>query len=1477
MLREKGGRVVVLLVVVLTCIAVALASENDRYFPIVSGDEPRAGIVSIARPTVGRLEAQISVPGVLAGTAPTARGLRGRIRIEGGGVLSGVGQPALPVLRYLVEVPHGARVTAALAVRGSSTLSLREVAGVEAPLLAVQPPLVKLPGASVPFTEDAKLYAQDSLFPSERVAVVDRGIVRGREVVLVEVRPVRYNPARGIVEIATDSVLEMTYAGGAQGQAARDASRLRSPMHDAWLSGTLLSAAEPSPAAAAPGSAGPETAAEGPGTDGAGGGAAQGAEGLFVVVNDTFYDAIQPLVEWKKKSGYKVEVLKTSQLGGTPTDTLVKNAIQSRYDTWSNPSLGFVLMVGDTDFTPIHQGNGGGNSQVTDNWYACVDGTDYLPDLAIARISTRTAAETQTVVGKLMTYEKATFAASSWVKKAGFIGTEDSGHIGLIEGTHDWCIDNYMTPNGYQQTSWSHGKPSSDRHYNSFSATTAQISSSINEGRSIVNYSGHGSTTSWAGPVSGQGYTQANVNANTNAGMYPFVISNACLTNSLQVSECFGETWQKAADKGAIAFWGASNNSYWDEDDYLQRSLYGRIFPMDSTPAIGIIVNQTKFDLYTHYGATNNVAYYYDMYTLLAEPTLSLWTRAPRTMTASYPTSLPIGEAQLTVTVTYGGQPVARALVAARRTADGVFESAYTDAAGSVTLTLAPAPVSVGPMELTITAHDFLPHEGTINIISPDTPWLTHRSHVIDDTAGGDGDGAANPGETLVMPVTVENVGQVAGAGLSGTLTTSTPAWVTIQDGAAAFPNLAPRESGTTLPDHYRVRVADTAPDNAILGFDLHWTASDGSSGTTSFGESVRAADFAYVSQAIDDSAGNNNGVAGPGETVDLVVTIANVGHRGTSEVHGMLSTSSPYVTILQDEATFGDLPAGAQGPSQPPPFRFRVASSAPDKQPVTFSLLVTEAGGYQESVPFDVMISSCATTPATDVPKPIADQSTVTSTFGYPRTIRINEINVRVDIAHTYIGDLKVSLISPAGTTVVLHNRTGGSTDNIVTWYDTETTPAESLAAFNGQDSFGTWTLKVEDLASGDSGTLNGWALEVCGEALTPSPLLAVASTGVDDAGTCNPDGMADVGETVRMIVRVRNNGTQPATGVVVSLSSPARVAVLSGPASLGTLAVGQERDAVFDVLVGAVSCVESAVFNVTMNANEGAFSDAFIKVLEVDRTDSTSTENLEHGGSAPAGWTHQAVSGTDDWSVRNTKNHTAGGAYSWFVSNTPTTKDDYLYTPTYTLGATSTIDFWHFMDSEAGWDGGVVEITDNDGTSWTDLGPNMTAGVYDRTMSGGPLGSSRSAWTGTYADWKHTVVNLAAWAGKTVKFRFRYVCDSSTARTGWWIDDIVVQTQTDVCDAHACGIPGEVRNVRVARDGNASVLTWWADPVAQRFTVLRSSSCTSAAGFTDVTGEDGNPADASFRDTSTGAFTAWLIVGEGPDGDGPWGHYGQ
>ena len=66
------------------------------------------------------------------------------------------------------------------------------------------------------------------------------------------------------------------------------------------------------------------------------------------------------------------------------------------------------------------------------------------------------------------------------------------------------------------------------------------------------------------------------------------------------------------------------------------------------------------------------------------------------------------------------------------------------------------------------------------------------------------------------------------------------------------------------------------------------------------------------------------------------------------------------------------------------------------------------------------------------------------------------------MDISHTYVGDLRVSLLSPAGTEVVLHENAGGSADYLVRTFTSTTTP--TLSALAGQPAAGAWRLKVMD-----------------------------------------------------------------------------------------------------------------------------------------------------------------------------------------------------------------------------------------------------------------------------------------------------------------------------------------------------------------------------------------------------------------------------
>ncbi len=108
-----------------------------------------------------------------------------------------------------------------------------------------------------------------------------------------------------------------------------------------------------------------------------------------------------------------------------------------------------------------------------------------------------------------------------------------------------------------------------------------------------------------------------------------------------------------------------------------------------------------------------------------------------------------------------------------------------------------------------------------------------------------------------------------------------------------------------------------------------------------------------------------------------------------------------------------------------------------------------------------------------------IPDLRTVSFTLVVPDNTPVRALTVSVDLKHTYIGDLIITLLPPAGlgvNTVVLHNRSGGSTRDLKKTYDAANVPA--LAGFSGKSCKGTWTLRIQDAATQDKGTLVSFAL---------------------------------------------------------------------------------------------------------------------------------------------------------------------------------------------------------------------------------------------------------------------------------------------------------------------------------------------------------------------------------------------------------------
>jgi subtilisin-like proprotein convertase family protein len=92
-----------------------------------------------------------------------------------------------------------------------------------------------------------------------------------------------------------------------------------------------------------------------------------------------------------------------------------------------------------------------------------------------------------------------------------------------------------------------------------------------------------------------------------------------------------------------------------------------------------------------------------------------------------------------------------------------------------------------------------------------------------------------------------------------------------------------------------------------------------------------------------------------------------------------------------------------------------------------------------------------------------------------------LKEIEVGVDITHSYIEDLIVNLVSPGGAMVPLHSRSGGSADNIIKTYNFNNNL--NLKTLKGQKVQGTWKLKISDVAGQDIGKLNKWSLKLVKE----------------------------------------------------------------------------------------------------------------------------------------------------------------------------------------------------------------------------------------------------------------------------------------------------------------------------------------------------------------------------------------------------------
>ena len=288
------------------------------------------------------------------------------------------------------------------------------------------------------------------------------------------------------------------------------------------------------------------------------------------------------------------------------------------------------------------------------------------------------------------------------------------------------------------------------------------------------------------------------------------------------------------------------------------------------------------------------------------------------------------------------------------------------------------------------------------------------------------------------------------------------------------------------------------------------------------------------------------------------------------------------------------------------------------------------------------------------------------------------------------------------------------------------------------------------------------------------------------------NIDSVAE-GQTVTYTSVV--NSCSPVTNYILRDTLPANVTYVSG----GTY------DAATRVVSFPVNFTtgQSQAFTFVVSANAGSYFTP--QNLLDERVTSTTLPSTVTASSTTA----------NTWSVSTTQSQSAPN--SLFTPDAAATSDQKLETAALALGTgTSALKFSHLYNTQAGFDGGVVEISTDNGTTWTDLSNKITAGYYNATIAtgSGPL-ATRKAWSGNSNGFKKASVNLSSYAGQNAKLRFRFGSNATISGTGWYVDDIVVERSPVV-------------NIRASLFNSTGTRISYSDTVTR---IVQTTVCNSVA----------------------------------------------
>lgn len=653
------------------------------------------------------LMVKVSISNMKLAPVATPQGLFNDLIIDGFSKLYNIGKPQLPTFNKLIELPYGGDYQ--VIVKGySEEIIPLSAYGISNKIIPCQPSYSKnIPANEIQFQMDATTYSKDEFLANSIASIEQVGTMRGVKLANLVISPIQYNPVTNTLRILNNLQVEVKYNNPDAAATLNAYENHYSPAFDANFSSVILY----------PLNARKDVISKYP--------------MKYVIVSDPMFQTqLQPFIQWKRKKGFTIIEAYTNNASVGTTTTSIKNYLQGLYTagTTANPAPTYVLFVGDVAQIPAFTGTTG--THPSDLYYCTFDGaSDNIPDMYYGRFSASATSQLQPQIDKTLMYEKYTMPSTGYLDTAYLVaGVDASWSPTHANGQINYASTYFNTTNGY---SYVYSKLYPETDNSAFDPTMRAV---IGAGVGYANYTAHCSESGWADPS----YLTSNIAQMTNTNKYGLMIGNCCLSNKFDYpsGDCFGESLLKTANKGAVGYIGASNNSLWDEDFYWSVGVrstvtatptfsatalgaYDKLFHTQSiTEANWFITNGQMTqggNIAVQSSNSTNKVYYWEIYHLMGDPSVMTYLSIPTALTVTYSNPQNVGVTSLNVT-TQAGAYVAISL-------NGVLLDAKLAGTNGIAALTFSAINTADTADIVVTKQNRQPFMGLLYILNPAIPY----------------------------------------------------------------------------------------------------------------------------------------------------------------------------------------------------------------------------------------------------------------------------------------------------------------------------------------------------------------------------------------------------------------------------------------------------------------------------------------------------------------------------------------------------------------------------------------------------------------------------------------------------------------------------------------------------------------------------------------------------------------------------------